>query len=350
MSAGKFGLLKGLGDGMAQTGNMLMVDKLDQMKQERIQSYQTKMQDKAFARDDANRAQDRAYQVEDNAVAQGNEDKRFGLLQSQFNVNTDQSTQELQLRQDQARLATRQIDQALEIGALNLQDATRVSSLYSIIADPDATPDEVTSAISTMQNLKNTDPEKYSSITIYGEENEFGVQPRTSGILSSRTGRVAPAFPQGAGDTSSQPTSVGIPQGAIDALKASPTQEMVRAFNEKYGQGSASTHIDSPQASAPDSQPSTPQVQQSPAVTSSSAGISPDQKDKLKTETNRNQRIGLAAGEDLRWVIDQFGNVVQVPGRIVLGAGGELYQLLDGPVSGVGSFLKGVFQGVSTGE
>jgi len=192
MSAGKFGLLKGLGDGMAQTGNMLMVDKLDQMKQERIQSYQTKMQDRAFARDDANRVQDRGYQVEDNKVAQGNEDKRFGLLQEQFNVNTDQSTQELQLRQYQAVIATRQINQALEIGALNLQDATRVSSLYSIIADPDATPDEVTSAISTMQNLRNTDPEKYSAITLYGDENMSGVQNKTSGVLSSRTGRITP--------------------------------------------------------------------------------------------------------------------------------------------------------------
>jgi len=348
MSAGKFGLLKGLGDGMAQTGNMLMVDKLDQMKQERIQSYQTKMQDRAFARDDANRVQDRGYQVEDNKVAQGNEDKRFGLLQEQFNVNTDQSTQELQLRQYQAVIATRQINQALEIGAITLKDAQRVTGLYDIIGNPQSTPEQKQDAISTMQDLVDKDPARYSAITMYGEpdENNYGIQSRTSGILSSRTGLVTPVGQPAMGAGGSNQ----IPQGAIDALKASPTQEMVRAFNEKYGQGSASTHIDSPQASAPASQPSTPQVQQSPAVTSSSAGISPDQKDKLKTETSRSQRIGVAAGEDLRWVIDQFGNVVQVPGRIVLGAGGELYQLLDGPVSGVGSFLKGVFQGASTGE
>ena len=199
MSAGKFGLLKGLGDGLAQTGNMMMVDKLDQMKQERLQAYQTKMQDRQFARDDVTRAEDRKNQVEDRDLNQENTNRQFGLLRDQFAAdrsdtafNQNLQTENLGMDRERLDLTRQQLQQTIELGNLSLDEGRRLEGLYSTIANPDSSEEQISGAIATLQNLKNTDPEKYSAITLYGEDDGSGYQPRTSGVLSSRTGRVAP--------------------------------------------------------------------------------------------------------------------------------------------------------------
>ena len=89
-----------------------------------------------------------------------------------------------------------------------------------------------------LQNLKNTDPEKFSAITLYGEPDEYGVQPRTSGVMSSRTGQITPASPPGAGSGASN-----IPQGAIDLLLSDPSGDAVREFDEIFGSGAAARYL-----------------------------------------------------------------------------------------------------------
>jgi len=191
---------------MAQTGNMLMVDKLDQMKQERIQSYQNQYRTQENADNQAftagqntldreQRSSEFAATTEDAVVGRSLEGRRIDLEGDRVELEGQRVGMEgerIGIDKGRLNMAAAQIEQQLEIGNFTLDEARRLEGLYSTIASPDASEEDVSSAIATMQNLRNTDPEKYSAITMYGEENMSGVQTRTSGVLSSRTGRVTP--------------------------------------------------------------------------------------------------------------------------------------------------------------
>lgn len=65
----------------------------------------------------------------------------------------------------------------------------------------------------------------------------------------------------------------------------------------------------------------------------------------IKEASTRSRRTGELVGEDLRWVMNNANQLIQVPGNMVWGAGAELYRLLQGPVEGVGDFVDGVIEG-----
>jgi hypothetical protein len=68
----KWGLLSGFGQGLNQAGGIMMADKLDRMKEERLQRYQQELQSQQWARDDVTTKNDQEF--------------RAGLLQQQMDA------------------------------------------------------------------------------------------------------------------------------------------------------------------------------------------------------------------------------------------------------------------------
>ena len=96
----------------------------------------------------------------------------------------------LQIDRERLDQTAQQLAQTLEQGKFGIIEAQRLRGINDVITNPDSTPEQLDQAITMLQNLKNTDPEKFSAITLYGEADDFGVQPRTSGVMSSRTGQI----------------------------------------------------------------------------------------------------------------------------------------------------------------
>ena len=144
----------------------------------------------------------------------------------------------LEIDRERLDQTAQQLAQTLEQGKFGIIEAQRLRGINDVITNPDSTPEQLDRAITMLQNLKNTDPEKFSAITLYGEPDEYGVQPRTSGVMSSRTGQITPASPPGAGSGASN-----IPQGAIDLLLSDPSGDAVREFDEIFGSGAAARYL-----------------------------------------------------------------------------------------------------------
>lgn len=191
----KWGLLRGAGQGIAQAGNMLMADRIDQMKEQRLQKYQEGMQQKQFDREDKLRKEDQGIQMQKDAIDQSNrlldrDDRlaREGQAQDNFELTYDQS-KALVDRQIE------QINQEIDMTKLDLEQRTELNGLWNKIREaPD--PETRDALYEQYRVLTGTDKDdRFSAVTLYGEENELGVQARQSGVLNSRTGQITPALP-----------------------------------------------------------------------------------------------------------------------------------------------------------
>lgn len=205
-----YGLLKGFGQGLAQSGTMLAANQFDKMKEERFQTYQKAAEQRQNQRQDQIRSEDQAIRSTERAEdreerdsrftqEQDNWDARFGLEERGLLRREMESDRDYKLRQDQFGLASQQIQQQLEIGNLSLQESQRLRQINDVIINPDSAPEDVTRAVETLRNLKGGDPARYSAITLYEDgEDSFGqpIQIRQSGVLNQATGQVVPASMQ----------------------------------------------------------------------------------------------------------------------------------------------------------
>jgi len=187
MSSAKYGLLQGLGQGVAQAGNMLMIDALDRQKEERLQKYQQQMQKQQWDRDDKHRDEDQSYRT-------GRDIKTDAHNAAQL----ENQAKTLTIRQEESTAAINKVNQELEIGKLTLSQAERLEAYYGVIGNPESTPAEVDSAKSTLIELTSSNPTLYSSFIHY-KEDEFGNETRETWILNKNTGeerRAGGAFGQ----------------------------------------------------------------------------------------------------------------------------------------------------------
>lgn len=180
MSFGKFGLLKGLGQGVAQAGDTLMKDKLDQMKEERLQAFQQKIQQQQFDRDDKVRGEDRqfaeetqarnlAFQSQAQVQGQQNWESEFGLRKDQFEQGSDLVKKQLE-----------QMDQQIKITGMELgQVEARESLRQNILSETD--PSRKQQLMGDYASMMSDFSDKPLTITAYGEMDEVsGQQTRTT--------------------------------------------------------------------------------------------------------------------------------------------------------------------------
>lgn len=180
MSFGKFGLLKGLGQGVAQAGDTLMKDKLDQMKEERLQAFQQKIQQQQFDRDDKLRGEDRqfaeetqarnlAFQSQAQVQGQQNWESEFGLRKDQFEQGSDLVKKQLE-----------QMDQQIKITGMELgQVEARESLRQNILSETD--PSRKQQLMGDYASMMSDFTDKPLTITAYGEMDEVsGQQTRTT--------------------------------------------------------------------------------------------------------------------------------------------------------------------------
>lgn len=212
----KWGLLRGAGQGVAQAGNMLMADRLDQAKEQRLQKYQESLQQKQFEREDKVRAEDRTDQQIRDAqqlslrageigLAQQNADRNYELDRDRLNQSSELVTRQLD-----------QLDQQIEIGGIELEQVRGRDELRQKIlseTDPEKRM-QLMGDYASLANDFNTEPK---TITSYGEVDEVtGQQTRVTmqwdaasrswKPITPESGRPSPEELMGAPPADSQPT------------------------------------------------------------------------------------------------------------------------------------------------
>jgi hypothetical protein len=101
--AKNWGLLQGLGQGLNQVGGMLMQNKFDEMKEQRLRAYQQGLVDQANKRDDAIRAEDREIRAGENAAAEERWNATHALAMSaDARASADQTSELDRLETDAA--------------------------------------------------------------------------------------------------------------------------------------------------------------------------------------------------------------------------------------------------------
>lgn len=96
-----YGLLQGLGQGMAQAGDFMMKTKADELKTERLRKYQMEAEQRQNLRQDQIRAEDRSFQIADTADTRQHQE---GLLQKTW--EREDSRENRMLAQEAAQLET----------------------------------------------------------------------------------------------------------------------------------------------------------------------------------------------------------------------------------------------------
>ena len=76
--------------------------------------------------------------------------------------------QGLDMQRQQLGLTAMQVSQALEQGKFGITEARRLQGINDVITNPDSTPEQLNQAITMLQNLKNTDPDRYSFLKLSG--------------------------------------------------------------------------------------------------------------------------------------------------------------------------------------
>jgi hypothetical protein len=220
----KWGLLRGAGQGIAQAGTMLTADRLDQMKEERLQKYQKEMQGVQFEREDKLRAEDQGIQMQRDSLAQANlitdrEDRRTDSDRS-YSLQMEQFEQSKLLVDKQIT----RINQEIDMGRLDLDQRTQLNDLWNQMREaPD--PETRDALYEQYRVLTGTDKDdRFSAVTLYGEENDMGVQTRQSGILNNRTGQITPALPGSEGERPSLEDLMGAPAAEGQSTVAPESQ------------------------------------------------------------------------------------------------------------------------------
>ncbi len=156
--------------GAAQAGAAASIEamkaEITRKRDERLQSFQQGMQQQQWERDDVTRAEDRqererselrgiTERSQNRLLDQQNQERQFGIAE-----------QGLEMDRERLDLTAQQIDQALRQGEFGLIEAQRLRGIQDVIVNPDSDPDEVSTAIQMLRNLKGGDPEKYQFLRV----------------------------------------------------------------------------------------------------------------------------------------------------------------------------------------
>lgn len=135
---------------------------------------------------------EREQRSADSAANRDIQQQELGLRREDQAAGRQIQSEQLNLEREKLDLTAQQMAQTLESGQLDVAEKRRLQGLYDIIASPDTAAEEVSRAINILNGLKGNNPEKYSAITLYGDENDAGVQSRSTGILNQATGQIVP--------------------------------------------------------------------------------------------------------------------------------------------------------------
>ncbi len=141
------------------------------------------------------RAADQAFTAGQNQLDRDQRATEFQAGREDSRAQLDMQRDELGMKRQQLDLTAQQIQQTMEAGNLGIIEQRRLQGLYDIIANPQAEEADISRAMSVLSNLKGEKPDRYSAITLYGDENDAGVQSRQSAILDNSRGTVTPVSP-----------------------------------------------------------------------------------------------------------------------------------------------------------
>lgn len=151
---------------------------------------QYRREDQAFTA--GQNALERDQRSADSAANRDLQQQELGLRREDQAAGRQIQGEQLNLEREKLDLTAQQMAQTLESGQLDVAEKRRLQGLYDVIANPEAAQEEISRAINVINGLKGNSPEKYSAITLYGDENEMGVQSRSTGILNQATGQIIP--------------------------------------------------------------------------------------------------------------------------------------------------------------
>ena len=274
----KWGLLRGLGQGVAQAGTMLAADQFDRMKEERLEKYRQSAQQKQWERDDQTRAEDRNFaeqselrgiteRAQNRVQDQANLDRDYEQRQSQFKISSDLVNKQIQ-----------QINQEIDITGMELERQRDIQNVWDQIQD---TEDEqqLESLFDRYRRLTGTDKDDRYSLHTVPEYDDMGERVGTTVYThNSRTNEVTPY----------SGNSQQVDRGAQlrEALGLSP-----------------------PGTTAPSTQPD----QRSPAQTTENTGQPPDQ---YSMGSIAQQRGDAGAGERAAGLLRRITPNLQPQGQI----------------------------------
>lgn len=188
----KWGLLRGLGQGVAQAGTMLAADQFDRMKEERLEKYRQSAQQKQWERDDKTRAEDRNFaeqselrgiteRAQNRVQDQANLDRDYEQRQSQFKISSDLVNKQIQ-----------QINQEIDITSMELERQRDIQAVWDQIQD---TEDEqqLENLFDRYRRLTGTDKDDRYSLHTVPEYDDMGERVGTTVYThNSRTNEVTP--------------------------------------------------------------------------------------------------------------------------------------------------------------
>jgi hypothetical protein len=103
-------------------------------------------------------------------------------------ANRRLDTERLGIERTRVEAAVKQAEQAIEAGELELEAKRQVQDLRDQALDDTLDAAVRARAVENLETLLGEGGNNYETFTAYGEENEFGEQPRATGILNRRTG------------------------------------------------------------------------------------------------------------------------------------------------------------------
>ena len=198
----RFGLLAGLGQGIAQAGTMMATNQFDKMKEERLQRYQQQMQEKQFEREDKVRAEDREVQQTRDAQKlafdanvqlqnQSNADRSFGLAEGSAKLQQQQFEQNKQLVSSQIS----RINQEIDITGMELKKQKDIQGVWNEIQKA-SSPEELEPLYQKYRRMTGTDKDDTFSFNAIPEFDDVGQRVGTTLLThNERTNEIVPYSP-----------------------------------------------------------------------------------------------------------------------------------------------------------
>lgn len=223
----KWGLLRGAGQGVAQAGNMLMADRLDQMKEERLQKYQQGMQEKQFAREDTIRAQDTAQRnterAEDRSEREQSEVRQITMQANARVQDQANADRQFEVSNSLVNKQIEQINQEIDINGMEIDKQRDIKSVWDKIQETED-PAQLESLFDRYRRLTGTDKDdKYSLHSNPEFDPTTGERIGTSMYThNSRTNEITPYM---GGEAQSRPSLAELLGGVADNA-AQPQSEI----------------------------------------------------------------------------------------------------------------------------
>jgi hypothetical protein len=345
----KWGLLRGAGQGMAQAGNMLMADRIDQMKEQRLQKYQEGLQQKQFEREDtlianANTREDRILQEERDidmqkaAIGQANrlldrDDQiaREGQAQENFELTFEQSKA---LTEKQMK----QIDQDIDLNSMALEDQREIRNLRTQITESQD-PEEKAALYETYRILTGTDKDDKYSLHINPEYDPDTGERIGSSMYThnSRTNVITPYGGAAQQDRSAELLrALGLPAEGQEGAAAGSAQGSTAGQSNQTSRGLLNPTLRTEPWTAANAGTGAMERAEADSLTSS-------QRQQVGQQITMSQRAGQAAAQGVVMAIDSEGKVRALSLSMLQAYLKENpgVKFINGFIEGIGNFNNG---------